>query len=386
MRQLFRYRCHTALSFGPWGRQWSALGLLLCPPAVVADITDLTRPTSIPVPTLLIGLAVLLACVYQVIRLNHQLRDEIRSRWHTEDELSESRQRLEMALWGSGIGCWDWNLEFDEVLLDQRCAELLGVEAGAGVLNLHDRHPACELFRQLRTRFEDAGADTQLEQVYQLNGRWLQCAGKRLPHGNTEFRALGTLMDISQAHAYQEKLELLSITDSLTGVLNRRHFFERMDPACAQARRDRKLLAVAMLDVDHFKRVNDDYGHLIGDRVLAHFAAMLKRHCRPYDLVARYGGEEFIVLFVGIDREQACTVLSRYREALQAAPVRVSKGSYTCRFSAGIADIAELEAHAGSCDGLVAIADSRLYQAKAAGRDRIFTLDEGLPEAPLDRA
>nr|WP_246480508.1 GGDEF domain-containing protein [Motiliproteus sediminis] len=183
-------------------------------------------------------------------------------------------------------------------------------------------------------------------------------------------------MDVTQTHAYQEKLEQLSITDPLTGVFNRRHFFDRMAPACAQARRDNAPLSFAMLDIDHFKAVNDDHGHLFGDEVLSHFAALLKRHCRPYDLVARYGGEEFAVLFIGIDRVQAQTVLSRYREALIASPVRRGKATLTCYFSAGIADLCELE-ELNDCAKLVEIADSRLYRAKAAGRDRIFVDSEG---------
>jgi len=374
-------RRHKAASTSPLRALLLAASGGCYPTAAWADVDFFSHLTTLPVPVMLIGVVILLGCVYQVVRLNHQLRDEVRSRWHAEDALHESQQRLEMALWGSGIGCWDWNLETDEVFLDRRSAELLGVEAGEGVLNLHDSHPACDLFRQLRSRIQQSSSAMQVEQTYQLGERWLQCTGKRLPHGNTEFRALGTLMDISQAHAYQVKLELLSTTDPLTGVLNRRHFFERLAPACAQAARDRNPLALAMLDIDLFKQVNDQYGHLLGDQVLAHFASKLQRYCRPYDLVARFGGEEFIVLFVGIDRQQARTVLSRYRSALQQAPVAVSDGEYVCRFSAGVADLSEVKQRHQGCEDLVAIADSRLYRAKAAGRDRIFIDEEGIDTA-----
>ncbi|HEY5716927.1 MAG TPA: GGDEF domain-containing protein [Motiliproteus sp.] len=353
---------------------------------VFASSGVFSQSTSLPVPLVLVGLVILLLCVHQVVRLNHKLRDEVRSRWHAEDELLEIKQRLELALWGSGTGCWDWNLEFDEVLLDQRSAELLGVEAGAGVLNLHDSHPACALFRQWRSRIMAAAPGEQLEQLYSLDQRWLQCTGKRLQHGNTAFRALGTLLDVSQAHAYQVKLEQLSTTDALTGVLNRRYFFERLSTACAQAQREGLPLAVAMLDIDLFKQVNDQYGHLVGDKVLEHFATQLKRCCRPYDLVARFGGEEFIVQFSGIDRFQAQLVLSRYRQTLQQTPVAVADGEYICRFSAGIADEKELGLATKDCEALVALADARLYRAKERGRDRIVVDDPVRSDKTLDTA
>jgi diguanylate cyclase (GGDEF)-like protein len=153
-----------------------------------------------------------------------------------------------------------------------------------------------------------------------------------------------------------EELEALAGTDPLTGVPNRRSWDDSLERAIAAARRSGEPLSVVVLDVDHFKRINDDHGHQHGDRVLKAIAAAWSAELRPADLLARIGGEEFAALLPNCDIVTATSVAERLR---QATPMGTTS-------SAGVAQwdgIAEATA-------LLAAADDMLYAAKQAGRDR----------------
>lgn len=160
-----------------------------------------------------------------------------------------------------------------------------------------------------------------------------------------------------------------SIHDTLTKLPNRRYAESRLEQAVAQSRRSGRTGILAMVDLDHFKRVNDRYGHAAGDEVLRHTANVLRRHFRASDVVARYGGEEFLILFPETDAAPAIDRLREFHAAFAQEPVYLSGGRrLTATLSMGIA--------AFPADGLVVPellerADQRLYLAKQAGRNRI---------------
>ncbi len=155
-------------------------------------------------------------------------------------------------------------------------------------------------------------------------------------------------------------------TDALTGLLNRRGFDERAALELARARRAHRAIAVAVFDLDYFKRINDEWGHEVGDRVLAHVGAVIASESRGVDVTARIGGEEFVVLLPGCDTDAAVAYSERVRVALAASDASQLP---TVRLSAGIlAAIAP-----GSIEQLLRGADSALYDAKRAGRDRTVT-------------
>jgi diguanylate cyclase (GGDEF)-like protein len=168
---------------------------------------------------------------------------------------------------------------------------------------------------------------------------------------------------------FQMKL-LRSLTeDPLTGVANRGYFTERLRAECAYCRRSYNPLALLMIDVDHFKSINDTYGHLAGDHVLTGIGELLKEAVRVEDLVGRYGGEEFAVLLRGAPAEPAHMVADRIRRTI-ADQVFLWKGDrMLVTVSVGMASF-ELD----KCDSpteLIAVADERLYRAKDAGRNRV---------------
>ena len=158
--------------------------------------------------------------------------------------------------------------------------------------------------------------------------------------------------------------------DGLTGIANRAAFDERLDKEVAFAVRHDTPLSVALFDVDHFKKINDTYGHPAGDEVLKSVAGTLSRAVRTEDVVARYGGEEFVVVMRQLDVGGALALADRLREGIAAQPVAAAGQSIRLTASAGVASLLCC-APATDKASLVAKADSRLYLAKQGGRNRV---------------
>jgi diguanylate cyclase (GGDEF)-like protein len=166
------------------------------------------------------------------------------------------------------------------------------------------------------------------------------------------------------------ELRLLSTRDRFTGLLNRAVFNEQLEREVAFARREGARFAVAMLDIDHFKKFNDTYGHAGGDEALRLVAATLRHSCRESDVVARYGGEEFALILPGVRSGKAQDLLERFRRIIVATPIHLPGRArpVSVTISIGVSSFPE--------DGLTAAevlrcADQRLYEAKAQGRDRV---------------
>ena len=159
--------------------------------------------------------------------------------------------------------------------------------------------------------------------------------------------------------------------DPLTGLFNRRYFERRLREESAHARRHRRPFALVMIDLDHFKLVNDTYGHDSGDRVLRHVAEVTTGHLREDDIACRYGGEEFVLLLRATSTMAARIVANRLRAALAAKPIALGpKGEPRhVTFSAGVA--AADDANGFAVDGIMARADQALYRAKRGGRNRV---------------
>jgi diguanylate cyclase (GGDEF)-like protein len=162
----------------------------------------------------------------------------------------------------------------------------------------------------------------------------------------------------------------LAQRDPLTGLHNRRGFLEQALPVFATAARNARPVSAVVIDIDHFKRINDRHGHAGGDRTLVDVAERIRNACRSGDIVARWGGEEFVMLLPETDSAQACALAERLREAFAEAPVRVGEDvgegeAVTITASFGVA----VREGPMSLDQLLQAADSALYRAKDAGRD-----------------
>jgi diguanylate cyclase (GGDEF)-like protein len=171
------------------------------------------------------------------------------------------------------------------------------------------------------------------------------------------------------------ELERLANTDYLTELFNRRYFFHAAQEKFARANLCGAPISITLIDLDHFKRVNDTYGHLVGDRVLVHVAQLIRAHCRSYDVAARYGGEEFIVLHSSIARQNAYLVAERIRKAVEATPFLRESDEIGVTLSAGVVDTNSCM-DSSRIDDVLALADVALYQAKDAGRNRVIVFDK----------
>jgi len=180
--------------------------------------------------------------------------------------------------------------------------------------------------------------------------------------------ALGRWRRIQQGKADQEKLEKLATIDSLTGVYNRRVILRKLDEEIGRAKRYREELSLSMLDIDHFKKVNDQYGHLIGDEVLEKIATLVRQNIRRSDTVGRYGGEEFVVILPTVDLVSAVDVAERIRKTIKAAEM---KDSHENMFGVTVSQGLSSYKPGDSGQSLISRADDAMYKAKENGRNRV---------------
>ncbi len=182
----------------------------------------------------------------------------------------------------------------------------------------------------------------------------------------------GITLDVTESTEAKLKLEQMALHDALTGLANRRKFLDHFAPAMARTVRIGEPLSLLAIDIDHFKRINDAYGHPAGDEVLVAVARILERTVRRTDLAARFGGEEFMVLLADTDTEGAVDVAEKLRQAVEAERFAVGGGeSVGMAISVGVAT-----AHRETpFDDLMERADQALYAAKLAGRNRVRAED-----------
>lgn len=176
------------------------------------------------------------------------------------------------------------------------------------------------------------------------------------------------LRDISAQRETIESLLRAATSDQLTGVANRRALYEAADVEFARFARKPRAIALLMLDIDHFKRINDTHGHPAGDRVIRNLAGVLMRSVRSIDIVARIGGEEFAVLLPSTDQPMAVRIAERIRDNVAAQQVVAGNISIAYQVSIGIALVTpEMQ----GIDDLIMAADEALYEAKRSGRNRV---------------
>ncbi|GGY60718.1 GGDEF domain-containing protein [Marinobacter zhanjiangensis] len=214
-----------------------------------------------------------------------------------------------------------------------------------------------------------------LELISILHDPWFPLAEKtltwlRVGNGILCFAALGTLINVYARTSRQSERDLrnMAATDLLTGLRNRRSLTDEARLLAAERQSEARQLAVILVDLDHFKQLNDRYGHAFGDQVLADTARLMNRTMRPSDSVARWGGEEFLILLTDADLDRAICVAERVRESIAAQTFRSDEGqTLSITATLGVTEWRGNEEFEAS----VSRADDALYLGKKNGRDRV---------------
>jgi len=168
---------------------------------------------------------------------------------------------------------------------------------------------------------------------------------------------------------YHEEIYRLTIIDGLTGIHNKRFLIEFLDRELARTTRHRRPLSVVLFDIDHFKQINDEHGHLAGDATLREMATAVKQAIRKEELIARYGGEEFIIVLPETNKDGAFLMAKRVRELVEKHPFQFEGKTFHVTVSLGVVTT-EGDENLTPND-LIKMADEKMYQAKNAGRNRV---------------
>lgn len=290
--------------------------------------------------------------------------------------LRESEERWKFALEGAGDGVWDWNVQQDTVVFSKRYKEIAGYtdeDIAANEAAWRERiHPDD---RKQVDQDIHAYLDGHTRHYYNEHRvlcrdgsvKWVLARGmivSRTQDGKP-LRMIGTHADITERKNMEERMRQMAHYDPLTELPNRTLITDRLQQAVAKARRDKKNMAVMFLDLDHFKPVNDNLGHDIGDLLLKQVARRLQSCIRASDTVARIGGDEFIVLLPSIEQEQDATVVAKKMLQLLSQPFTVAEHVVSISCSIGIAVYPE---HGDDEKLLLINADIAMYHAKKAGR------------------
>ena len=221
--------------------------------------------------------------------------------------------------------------------------------------------------------------------------RW--CAAVSQPAIDTQGRNVGfraSIRDISDRKALQQQLELLASTDPLTGVVNRRRFFHTAEAELYRARRYDRPLVLALVDIDHFKRINDTYGHAVGDDTLKTLAHAFANRLRRSDLFARFGGEEFVCLLPETQLGDGLRLCERLRQMVETIKLQTPGKNEPFGFTISVG-VADLQHEGDSLNQLLARADAALYKAKRDGRNQVAygapvqAFEGTAPAQPVDR-
>lgn len=301
-------------------------------------------------------------------------------------ELRAAHERIAMAAGVGGLGVWDYDIVADHMQCDEQWYRIMGRDPARPIgriaefrsfIHPEDAARATDV-EATAARLAGEGKDYGISfRILRPDGemRWVRSAASIiLDAGGRAVRVVGYVVDITEAWFAEASLQRQSLEDPLTGVANRRRLDEELKKACLHATRTGDPLAVALVDIDHFKAYNDALGHLAGDVALTSVADILSLIARrPYDLVARYGGEEFVLLLPGVgDPERVLSrigaELARLRIPHPTSPVAAHLTvSCGCVVAAELADIDPRD--------LFDHCDRALYRAKERGRNGVHIVE-----------
>jgi len=307
-----------------------------------------------------------------------RLEDEVELR---VDEVRRSEHRLHRAQDIAGLGIWDWAASGNKILVSEHGHQMLSLRGEGGESTLEEVlervHPDDR--SRVKAAMREAvssGQRVRLDhRIVRDDGQVfvVQHFAESERDRDGDVRLYSTLLDVTERHRQAEQLKEAATHDSLTGALNRSGFRNLADRALAKCGRDQSAVSLLMLDADHFKKVNDRFGHDVGDRVLVTLAETIKDKLRPYDVFGRIGGEEFAILLPDTPALMAVSIAERLLDALRDQKIFLDNGEvvrFTVSCGVAAADSGEISGKV-SVEALLKTADQALYEAKSAGRDQV---------------
>ncbi len=293
-------------------------------------------------------------------------------------DLRESEQRWAFALEGAGDGVWDWNLRNRTAIHSRRWQEIVG-SAADSIDDWQVRiHPdECRQVLDTLQDCLDSPPDANLTWVaeyrilcHDMHWKWVLSRGMVAERGEDglPLRLIGTLSDISERKALDERIRYMAQYDTLTDLPNRALFFDRVQSELARARRHNEYFALIFLDLDHFKPINDNFGHAVGDHLLRKVALRLTESVRKSDTVGRIGGDEFVVLIPELARPEDARILAGNICDGLRRPFAVDGHTLTVSCSVGVSIYPR---DGDSAISLTKSADEAMYRVKAGGRDGV---------------
>lgn len=306
---------------------------------------------------------------------------DISRRLALEQDLNDRDVQLRYALTEASDGLWDWNLLSDEVFFSPQLNRMLGYgphEMGSTLASWSNNiHPAdaSRVHRSMQEHLQ--GLRERYEAEYRLRNRnghylWVHDRGRVCERDaqGTPTRVVGMVQNITDRKHAEQALHLQASHDALTGLRNRRECERILQQQLQWCQRQQVSLGLCLFDLDHFKDVNDRFGHKAGDQVLCKVAQEVKAYVRPTDYLFRWGGEEFLLISAGMHDDKMLAHAQRLRERLQALDWPEVPGLEGISGSFGVA---MFPVHGQQIDELFLAADSALYRAKANGRNRVET-------------
>jgi diguanylate cyclase (GGDEF)-like protein len=308
------------------------------------------------------------------------------------ESLRMSEESLKMAQTLARLGHWEWDIKSGQFICSEEMCRILGLEPQGLMANydafLQTVHPDDRERVASHLSAVQAGNSFDIEyriilrtgEVRVVHGKGkvfcLDASSKQKKiigtiqdiHERDQTKMLGVIQDVTEQKELQDRLEEQANTDFLTGCDSRRHFLEHAGEELLRIRRYGGEMSMLMLDLDHFKNINDSYGHQIGDTVLKKLVQVCQELLREVDVMGRIGGEEFAIMLPETESERALEVAERLCQAVAAAEIPMEDGAplhFTT--SVGVASLTEDDTR---IDEIIKRADSALYKAKHAGRNR----------------
>lgn len=299
---------------------------------------------------------------------------------NVEEELREREEQLRFVLEGSELGYWDWNIATQTVKRNERWATMLGytyeeiestTQQWSDFIHPDDRERAWASIMAVLQGESDAHHIEYRMLTKQGHIVWILDRAKVMKRDSAgkPTRMCGTHSDITERKKLEMELLKQAHVDYLTGINNRRYFMELAAIELNRSKHHDHPLSLLMIDVDHFKHINDKYGHLMGDVVLQQLVTMFQKNIRSEDIIGRLGGEEFAILLPETTTEAAYIIAERLRESISNTLIQdIAQPIVNVTISIGLS---KFDQAMNDIDGLIKCADHALYSSKHLGRNRV---------------